>query len=209
MDELSRAPERRKTLSGTRRLLAAIILVAMALGWLAHAHRQAERRAVLMSELARSGVLGRLTEPTHLSLIVKKFWPNREAWLRGKIGGGWFDHPSIFVTSRLDDEQVPGVTGRLRELGTVLEIHYGDLSDEGISQLMAGLPGVNVVPNASPALHRFWLASMGEHVAYGAMIFALVVAATLLGLLAVSIFWVARRYRTAWASRALAEDTGS
>jgi frataxin-like iron-binding protein CyaY len=206
MDELLPVPEKRKILSGTRRLLAAIILVAMALGWLAHTHRQAERRTVLMSELAHSGVLARLTEPTHLSLIVKKFWPNREAWLRGKIGGGWFDHPSIFVTSNLGDEQLPGVIERLRELGTVQEVHYGSLSDEGISQLTAGLAGVNVVPNASPALHRFWLASMGEHVAYGAMAFALVVTATLFGLLAFSIFWVARRYRTAWASRALAEN---
>jgi hypothetical protein len=190
-------PGRRKFFSGMRGLLAAIVLIALGLGWLAYEHRRAERRTILVAELARSGTLSRLDEPTVVGQVVKKFWPRREAWMRDRIGGGWFDHPSIFVCFNLHDEQVPGIVQRLRELGTVKEVHYhGDqLTEAGISGLRAGLPEVNVVPNASPALHRYFLASVGMHVAYGAMFFTIGVAILLLALLVLAIRWLARRLR--------------
>ena len=192
-------PGNRKFFSGTRGLLASIVLIALGLGWFAHEYRRAERQTILMAELARSGTHSRLNEMTIVGQIVKKFWPRREAWIRGKIGAGWFDHPSIFVCDRLDDDQVPGIARRLRELGTVQEVHYGGarLTKSGIAGLRVGLPGVNVVPNASPALHRYFLASMGTHTAYGALSFMIVVTITLLCLLAFVIRWLVRRFREA------------
>jgi len=190
---------KRKLLSGTRGLLAAILLVALGLGWFAHEHRRTQRQTILIGELARSGMISRLDEMTTLSQFVKKFCPSREAWLRDKIGDGWFDHLSIFMTFKFNDDQVPQVVERLRELGTVQEVHYGGgwLTEAGISRLRDGLPGVNVVPNAAPDQHRFFLASMGEHMAYGALGFTIVVALILLTSLILSIRWLILRFRAA------------
>ncbi len=195
----ARSVPRRKLIFGTRLLLFVITLAALGFGWFAHEHGQAQRQTILIDELARSGMISRLDEMTTLSQIVKKFSPSREAWLRGKIGDGWFDHPSIFMTFKLHDDQVPQVVERLRELGTVQEVHYGGdrLTEAGISRLRDGLPGVNVVPNAAPDQHRFSLASMGEHMAYGALGFMIVIAVILLTLLVLLIRWVAIRFRVA------------
>ena len=192
-------PSRRKTFSGTRALLATVVVVALGLGGLAHAHRQAERRTVLMAELTRSGMHPMLNEMTYLDEIVKKYWPRREAWLRGTIGGGWLDCPTVFNGQKLDDERVPEIARKLRELGTVREVHYGGdrLTEAGIARLRAELPGVNVVPYDVPELHHYSRASMGEHLAYGALGFMIAVATTALGLLVVAIRWLIRRLRAA------------
>jgi hypothetical protein len=193
----------RKFISGTRSLLALIVLVALGLGWFAHEIRKAERRTVLVGKLARSGAVSLLDEPTYVAQIVKKFWPGRETWIRGQIGSGWFDHPSIFVCSNLRDDQVSGIVQRLQELGTVQEVHYDGalLTEAGITRLQEGLPGVNVVPNSSPALHHYFLASMGAHAAYGVLGFMIVVALTLLCLLTFAIRWVVRRFLAAGPAR--------
>jgi hypothetical protein len=215
MDEAKEQPSvprlaTRRLVSGTRGLLASIVLIDLGLGWFAHECRRADRRTVLIGELARSfRVCSQLDEPTYLSQIVKKFWPRREAWLRGKIGRGWFDHPSIFVCDHLDDDLVTEVVRRLRELGTVQEVHYdgAGLTEAGIAELRESLPGVNVVPNSSPALHSYFLAAtMGTHLAYGALGFMVVVALTALSLMVFSIRWLVRRFRVARLHRPAAAE---
>lgn len=194
-----RGRPRRRWFGGTRGVLVLIALVALGLAWLAREHREAGRRGSLVAQLGRARVLSRLDEPTVVGQVVKKFWPGREAWLRARIGRGWFDHPSIFWASDLDDARVPEVARRLRELGTVREVHYGgaNLTAAGIAALRADLPGVNVVPNASPAEHREFLASQGTHLAAGALGFTIVVAVLALGLAVGAIRWLIGRLRSA------------
>ena len=197
---------RRRWFGGTRGVLAVVALAALGLAWLAAEHREAGRRARLVAELGRAGAWSGLDEPTIVGQVVRKFGPGREAWLRARIGRGWFDHPSIFVAGHLDDARVPAVARRLRELGTVREVHYdgAGLTAGGIAALRADLPGVNVVPIAAPAEHREFLAAMrGPHLAYGALGFSIAVAVLALGLALGAIRWLIGRRRSA--RRAMAE----
>ncbi len=199
MDEREKPPvNRRPNSSGTRRLLTLILLVALGLGWFGHHYRQAERQTILLGELAKSNMYPMLNEPTLVGQVVKKFWPGREASIRGKIGSGWFDNPSIFLGGKIVDDQVPGIARRLRELGTVREVHYDGarLTGAGIAGLRDGLPGVNVVPYDSPELHHYFRAMMtGTHALYGPLWVMLGVAITLLASFVLAIRWLVRRLR--------------
>ena len=98
-------------------MLALIVVAAVGLGWLAHKHRAAGRRATSIAELARSGTFSCLDEPTVVAQVVKKLATGREAWLRKRLSWGWYDHPRIFNCSDLTDNQVPKIAARLQELG--------------------------------------------------------------------------------------------
>jgi hypothetical protein len=184
--------------SGTRRLLAFVAVVALGMGWFADHHRQAERRTILLSELGGSKMFAMLNEPTLTSQCIMKFCPGREKQIRYRIGPGWLDHPSIFLGGKIRDDEVPGIARRLRELGTVREVHYerDPLTPLGIAMLQAELPGVNVVPLDSPELHHYFRSkTTGTHALYGPLWVMLGVLAVVLGLLIFSARWLARQLR--------------
>ena len=202
-------PNRRRIFTGTRGLLAFIVFMALGLGWFAHLYRQAERRTILLDELARSDMHDMLNEPTVVGQVIKKFWPGRESWVRGRIGSGWIDKPSIFKSGKIVDDQVAGIAQNIRELGTVREVHYDGerLSEAGIASLRDGLPGVNVVPYDLTELHHYFRSMMiGTHALYGPLWVMLGVAITLLVLFVLAARWLARQLRTLGSTYAATES---
>jgi hypothetical protein len=189
---------RRAFLSGTRGLLFVILSLALVFGWFGREYRRAEERTMLVAELARENASSRLNEPTLSGQLVRKFLPGRERRIRDKVGGGWFDRPTVFVLFHLTDAKVSGVAERLRKLGTVREVHYDgpDLTERGVEALRDGLPGVNVVPNASTDLHRYWLMrTRSETVAYEAMFFTIAVLIAFCLMAVALLRWFVRRLR--------------
>src|SRR5689334_20418289 len=152
------APEKWQYPIGLRFLMVMVLFAALILAWIARESRRAELRAALVAELARVGVAPLLEEPTGFGQLVRKFLPTYERRLGERIGRGWFDRPTVFVCRGLEDQQVPFVVERLRRLGTVREVHTQStrLTSRGVSGLRSGLPGVNIVPSANPALHRYF-----------------------------------------------------
>jgi hypothetical protein len=191
-------PRRQRFRFGLRGLLVAVSLLGLALGLVAREHHRAEERTALVAELARAGVRPLLEEPTGVALLVRKFLPRREAWVRDRIGKGWFSRPTVFACSRLGDEHVPYAIERLRRLGTVREIHFRGrrLTEQGVSELRDGLPGVGVVPSNNRALHRYFNDQVGhEHLATEALALLALLAAGLLGILAIITWPLVRRRR--------------
>jgi hypothetical protein len=174
---------------GLRFLLVSVCFAALILGWFTREYRQANRRTALVAELSGVGVLPILEEPTGFGQLVKGALPKYERPIIARFGRGWFDRPTVFVCGRLQDDQVPLAVERLKLLGTVREIHTQGpgLTERGISDLRNGLPGVDVVPSANPALHRYFRDQVGhEHQATeGLQLLALL----LLGLLGTLVFF--------------------
>jgi len=135
-----------------------VVIAALLLAWVAREHRRAAGRTALVAELGSVGVLPLLEEPTGVSQLAKGVIPKYERRLGELIGRGWFDRPTVFVCMRLEDENVDYAADRLRCLGTVREAHTQGtrLTQRGIQGLQTALPGVNVVPSANPALHRYF-----------------------------------------------------
>ncbi len=174
---------------GLRFLLVTVCLAGLILGWVTREHRQAIRRTSLVAELSAVSVVPILEEPTGFGQLVKKVLPKYERPITARIGRGWFDRPTVFVCRQLVDDQVPFVVERLKLLGTVREIHTQSpkLSERGISGLRSGLPGVDVVSSANPALHRYFRDQVGhEHLATEGLQLA---ALLLLGLLGTLVFF--------------------
>lgn len=184
---------------GVTSLLAAVLVSGLALGWVASKHRQAAEREALVAELDSVGVHPILNEPTGFALLVKKVIPGRESWLRERIGGGWFDRPTVFVCSHLEDQQVSYAVERMARLATVREVHIQgpQLTERGASGLRNGLPGVGVVPSANPALHSYFRSQVDhEHFAFaGAGWMALLVIIGLCGTVAFVVRSFVRRRR--------------
>ncbi len=154
---------------GLRWLLAAVTLTSVAVGWIGCEHRRAQDRTTLVAELARVGVVVELEEPTGVGLLVRKFIPQREAWLRERIGPGWFGRPTVLVSWRLEADQVALAAQRLNRLGTVREVQLRDpQSAAQIMRLRRDLPDTLVVdshdlarrPATRPVAH-FAYAGMG------------------------------------------------
>ena len=193
---------------GLRFLLVMVFFAALILGWVTREYRQAERRTALVAELSTIGVLTILDEPTGLALLVKKFFPKYEQPLRERIGIGWFQRPTVFVCTKLEDEQVPFAVKQLKALGTVRAVHTQGphLTQRGVSDLQDGLPGVEIVPAANPALHRYFRDQVShEHFATeGLQLAGLLV----LGLFGTAVFfaWPLMRRRRQRASAAYAGE---
>jgi hypothetical protein len=174
---------------GLRFLLAMIFFAALILAWFTREFRQADRRTALVAELSGAGVVPLLDEPTALSQLVMAIAPRSEPALGRRIGRGWFDRPTVFVCRQLQDERVPFAVERLNLLGTVREVHTQGtgLTPQGISELQLGLPGIDVVPSANPALHRYFRDQVShEHLAIEGLQLA---GLLLLGLLGTLLFF--------------------
>jgi hypothetical protein len=183
---------------GLKFLLVTVLFAALILGWVTREYRGAERRTALVSELSGVGVLTLLNEPTGLALLVKKVLPKYEQPLRNRIGIGCFERPTAFVCTRLTDEQVPFAVERLRLLGTVRAIHTEGpgLTQRGVSEMQSGLPGVDVVPSANPALHRYFRDQVThEHLATEGLQLAALLAAGLFGTLVLFAWPLVKRRR--------------
>lgn len=150
------APRRRYRFS-LRWLLAVITLAALACGWISWQHQRGREQVVLVGELADLGFSVALEEPTGVGLLVRKFVPQREAWLREQMGAGWFGRPTVFVCFKLSDAQVPDAAARLARLGTAREIHLASpqLTEQGADALRGELPRIAVVPADRPELHQY------------------------------------------------------
>jgi len=183
---------------GLRFLLVMVLFAAMFLAWIAREGRRAERRMALVAELAGLGVAPVLEEPTGLYLLVEKLRPGSPRRLGERIGRGWLERPTVFACRALDDERVPLAVERLRRLETVRELHTGGsgLSGRGVSRLRSGLPGVNVVPSANPALHRYFNEQVShEHFAAEGLELAALLGLGLLGTLLFLAWPLSRRRR--------------
>ena len=183
---------------GLRFLLVMVLFAALILAWVAREARRAERRTALVAELAGLGVAPVLEEPTGLYLLVERLRPGSPRRLGERIGRGWFERPTVFACRGLDDERVPLAVERLRRLGTVRELHTGGpgLSGRGVSGLRSGLPGVDVVPSANPALHRYLNDQVShEHFAGEGLELAALLALGLLGTLIFLAWPLLRRRR--------------
>jgi hypothetical protein len=192
------APARRRFRFGLRGLMASVLVLGIAFGWLAREVRRAEERSALVSELARSRVVSFLDEPTGFALVVRKFAPRSEAWLRERLGPGWFARPTVFVARGLDDEGVPGVVDRLARLGTVREVFLQrpNLTGAGELRLRDGLAGVNVVSPSDRAGPRYVRDQVErEHFAFEAAAVAASLVVGLLGLLFLLLRPLVRRRR--------------
>jgi hypothetical protein len=191
------APKKWQYRFGLKFVLATVLFAALFLGWVMREYRQAEQRTALVAELTGVGVVPFLEEPTGLALLVKKVFPKYERPLGERIGRGWFGRPTVFVCRQLQDEQVPYALERLRFLGTVREVHTQGprLTQRGVSELQNGLPGVDVVPSANPALHRYFRDQVEhEHLAVEGLQLAGLLALGLIG--AVLFFaWPLRGHR--------------
>lgn len=131
---------------GLRWLLVTVTLASLAVGWIGCEHRRAQRQTALVAELAEVGVVVGLEEPTGAGLVVRKFVPEREAWLRERIGPGWFYRPTEFVSWRLEADQVEFAAERLKRLGTVREVQLRTpQSAAQIDRLRTALPGTLVL----------------------------------------------------------------
>jgi hypothetical protein len=85
--------------------------------------------------------------PTVSGLAIRKFFPGAgEAWIRERLGAGWFEYPAGFTSWHLRDDQVPRVVQRLIQLDTVQEIHLTNtpLSDRGVAAIQHGLPDATI-----------------------------------------------------------------
>jgi 4-amino-4-deoxy-L-arabinose transferase-like glycosyltransferase len=183
------APKKWQYRFGMRFLLMTVLFTALVLGWVMREHRRAERRTALVAELAGVGVVPLLEEPTGLALLVKKVLPRFERPLGERFGRGWLERPTVVVCRQLPDEQVPFALERLKLLGTVREVHTQGprLTPRGITELQSGLPGVDVVPSANPALHRYFRDQVAhEHLAFEGL---KLVGSLALGLLGTLIFF--------------------
>jgi hypothetical protein len=119
-----------------------VTLASLAVGWIGCEHRRAQHQTALINELANIGVVVELEEPTGVGLLVRKFLPQREAWLRERVGPGWFHHPTVFVSWRLDPDKVAQAAEALNRLGTVREVQLRGLqSADHIELLRSELPG--------------------------------------------------------------------
>ena len=157
---------------GLKGLLVTVFAFGIVLGCLAIGQHQVDRQAARLAALGRLGVVPRLSEFATPGLILRKFPASAEALLRRWAGDGWFEVPSVLVGFDLQDETVPEVAERVKQLGAVREIHYAGpkLTAGGASELSRRLPGINVVPNATPSSHRYFLArTRGTHSAHAAM----------------------------------------
>jgi hypothetical protein len=170
---------------GLRWLLVAVTLAALAVGWIGYEHRRAQGQTALVAELAEVGVVVGLEEPTGVGLVVRKFFPDREAWLRERIGPGWFYRPAEFVIWRLEADQVEFAAQRLNRLGTVREVQLRTPQSEAqIDRLRSELPGTLVLDShqlasrpTTPPTARF--ATAGVRI-MGALVIALVCVTALL-----------------------------
>ena len=183
------APNRWQYRIGLRFLLLTVCFAGLILGWVTREHRQVNRRTALVAELSGVNVVPILEEPTGFGLLIKKVLPKYEQPITARIGRGWFDRTTVFVCRQLLDDQVPFAVERLKLLGTVREIHTqgAGISERGVSELRSGLPGVDVVPSANPALHRYFRDQVGhEHLAIEGLQLA---ALLLLGLLGTLVFF--------------------
>jgi hypothetical protein len=188
---------------GLRFLLVMVLLAALTLAWVARESRRAQLREALVAELTQVGVSPLLEEPTGVGQLVKGLLPRYERRLGDWIGRGWFDRPTVFVCKGLEDQQVPFVVERLSRLGTVREIHTQGLrlTPQGDSGLRSGLPGVNVVPLANPALHQYFNDQVNhEHFAGEGLKLAGLLALGLLGTL-IFLAWPLSRRRPRTARR--------
>ncbi len=180
-------------------MLATVLLAALFLGWVVPEQRRADERTALVAELAGVGVQPILDEPTAWGLLLMGGnSPGYRRWVRERFGSGWFDRPTVFVCTRLEDEQVPYAVDRLRRLGTVREVHTQGprLSQEGVSRLQSGLPDVDVVPSANRALHRYFRSQVEhEHSGTEGLKLAAVLALGLLGTLIFFAWPLVRRRR--------------
>ena len=185
---------------GMRFLLATVLLLALILGWVVPKQRRADERTALVAELAGVGVQPILEEPTTLGLLVMGGLNEKHRRrLREWFGGGWFERPTVFVCRRLEDKQVPYAVERLSRLGTVQEVHTQGprLTQQGVSALQSGLPGIKVVPSANPALHRYFRDQVEhDHHDGKSLKLAALLALGLLGTLAFFAWPLVRRRRT-------------
>ena len=194
-DAGGRAPSRWRYRVGLRFLLAAVFFAALVLACVSREDRQARRRTAIVAELSSVGVMPLLEEPTGFSLLVKKLAPEQEPALVERLGRGWFERPTVFLCRQLEDDQVPFAVERLKLLGTVRAVHTEGPrpTQQGVSLLRDGLPGVDVVPSANPALHRYFRNQVEHaHLAVEGLQLAAILAA---GLLATVVFlvWPLRR----------------
>ena len=145
------APARRGRFQfGLRGLLIAVTLAAVATAWIGYLNRQAQNRTKLTAELVSSGILVDLEEPNWLGQLAKKFAPQREPWLRERLGSGWLGYPSVFCCWELKEPQVSAAVDRLRRLGTVREFQFRREPPEAVADAMRrGLPGIDVVTTTS------------------------------------------------------------
>jgi hypothetical protein len=170
---------------GLRWLLVAVTLASLAVGWIGCEHRRAQRQTALVAELAQVGVVVGLEEPTGVGLVLRKFVPEREAWLRELIGAGWFHRPIEFVSWRLEADQIEFAADRLKRLGTVREVQLRTpQSAAHLDRLRSELPDTLVLDSRQLArrpttvpVTRFASAGVGLLAALGV---ALVGMATLL-----------------------------
>ena len=183
---------------GMRFLLATVLLLALILGWVVPKQRRADERTALVAELAGVGVQPILEEPTTLGLLVmgglnekhRRGWRMVRWWLVRR--------PTVFVCRHLEDKQVPYAVERLSRLGTVQEVHTQGprLTQQGVSA-QSGLPGIEVVPSANPALHRYFRDQVEhDHHDGKSLKLAALLALGLLGTLAFFAWPLVRRRRT-------------
>ena len=178
------ATNKRRYRFGLRWLLLVVTLIGLACGWISWQHRRGREQVALVKELATVGFLVGLEEPTGVGLLVRKFAPERENWLREQIGAGWFGRPTVLVCSRLMDDQVPAAAGRLKRLGTVREIQLagGQLSAHGAAELRRRLPEVAIVArDGSESTWYSYRRTAGPQFAYAAVGVAAVLALCLVG----------------------------
>ena len=176
---------------GLKGLLATVLALTLVFGWVGCENRRAQQQPILVADLVGVGVQPQLEEPTSLGLLIKKRIPDQERWVSERIGEGWLSRPTVFLCTKLKDEQVPYAIERWQRLGTVREIHYQspNLTAQGIDRIRGGLPGVGVVPRANPALQRYYNDQIrGTHFALGGVMIEAALAIVLFGVLA-SIVW--------------------
>jgi len=176
---------------GLKGLMATVLAFTLVFGWIGCENRRAQQQPILVADLVGVGVQPELEEPTSLGLFIRRRIPDQEAWVRERIGEGWLSRPTVFLCTKLKDEQVPFAIERWKRLGTVREVHYQspNLTKRGIDKIRGSLRGVGVVPRANPALQRYYNnQTRGTHFALGGVMIEATFAIILLGVLA-SIVW--------------------
>jgi hypothetical protein len=207
----SSTPHRWQYRFGLKFLLVTICLTAFVLAWFTREYRQAQRQTALVAELSSVGVISIHDEPNGLDLLVMKFSPKYERSLRERIGMGWLYRPTVFLCARLEDEKVPSAIERLRQLGTVREIHTSgpNLTQRGVAALQSGLPDVNVVPSTNPSLHHYFRDQVEhEHLATEGLQLAGLLILGILGIVAFFAWPLVRRRGMTVKPRPIAGDNG-
>lgn len=201
---MSHAPPtgKRRFQFGLRALLIVVTLLALLTGWIGHVNRRAAQRTRLTAELVSRGILVDLEEPNWLGQLVRKFAPQREPWLRERLGSGWLGYPTVLGCWEMREDHLLENLERIERLGTVREVHLRQAPSPQVAAAMRReLAGIDVVDSSKAGIGTYYQRRLSQPIfAFEGAAFLALILLVVIGVLAGLAWRLSRRrlvsYRT-------------